>query len=481
MKTTYMKYMLLGAVAGMLSLTSCEGYLDTTPSNAVGEDGALTSLADAKLAMNGAYYHLIDEGFYGCDFIAFAEVGGEDMQTASRSLRTENFYRYLYRQNNSPSGLWFYPYEAIRRANAIILAIENGSVPAGEGVDAVKGEALALRALCYFDLLRTYGVTYTKDNGASLGVPLTKEVLGKDALPERATVAAGYEMVIGDLEAAKDLLSDQITDGSGQISASGRFNHWAVKALLARVYLTQGDFESAYTYAKDVVENSPYSLVSNENYIASWTQNHTSEAILDIEITDLASGNRELWGYVVHPTGYKAVIPTQEFIDLLGEDAKDVRNKLFAEYEIDDEGTKQTFYMKYAGRNGQPAVNNVHCLRLSDVYLMAAEAALKKPVVDQTTADDYLDAIRKRANPEAAKIAATVAEVLKERRKELAMEGHRLFDILRNDESVKREGGFHNLDQTNLITVSRDDYRVTMPIPQAEIDANPNIEQNPEY
>lgn len=133
MKTTYIQSMLVGVAAGLLSLTSCSGYLDTTPSDAVDEKEALTSLADAELAMNGAYYHLIDESFYGCDFIARAEVGGEDMQTSSRGVRTENYYRFLYRQNNAPGGLWFYPYEAIRRVNAIILAIESGSIPAEEG------------------------------------------------------------------------------------------------------------------------------------------------------------------------------------------------------------------------------------------------------------------------------------------------------------------------------------------------------------
>ena len=89
--------------------------------------------------------------------------------------------------------------------------------------------------------------------------------------------------------------------------------------------------------------------------------------------------------------------------------------------------------------------------------------------------------IRHRANPNNTKITATLDLVKKERRKELVMEGHRLYDILRVGDTVERKGGTHFLNGEDLITVNWNDYRTIMPIPQAEIDANPQIKQNPSY
>ena len=163
----------------------------------------------------------------------------------------------------------------------------------------------------------------------------------------------------------------------------------------------------------------------------------------------------------------------------MNEDPKDVRLGLL---QTDSEGKKR-FINKYPGRAGAIAVNNIRVIRLSDVYLMAAEAALRKSSIDQTTADNCLNDIVKRANPNAPKVTATIDLILKERRKELVMEGHRLHDILRLGLSVTRTGGDHFLNKVDLVTVTWDDYRSIMPIPQAEIDANPNIrdQQNPGY
>lgn len=471
MKKIYTLLTWMAVMVTATSFVSCDGYLDVTPSNAVDRDGAIANLEDAQIALNGAYYGLITNSYYGNDFIARAEVGGEDVQTISNGKRTENFYRFLYRQNNSPSGLWSVPYSVINRVNVLLAALDSGTIPESDDLNQVRGEALALRALCHFDLLLTYGTPYLKDNGASLGVPLVDKVLSPTDLPSRSTVAQGYAMVLTDLENAKSLMNENVVNG--------HFNRWAAKALLARVNLHKGDYDAAYTYAKDVVENGPYSLIENKNYVSSWAENFTTESVFELEITNLASGNRELFGYVAHPTGYAAIIGTKDFIDLLNEDPDDVRLGLLQE---DSEG-QQRFINKYPGRGGATAVNNIRVIRLSDIYLIAAEASLKKSVIDQNVADYCLNEIVKRANPNAPTVTATVNLVLKERRKELVMEGHRLHDILRLGLSVTRSGGYHFLNQVDLQTVSWDDYRCIMPIPQAEVDANPAIkdQQNPGY
>ena len=218
-------------------------------------------------------------------------------------------------------------------------------------------------------------------------------------------------------------------------------------------------------------------MIETGEYVASWQLEETKESIFDLALSSTTySGDRELWGAVVSPAEYGSVIATKEFVDLLNEDPNDVRLGLLIP---DKSGSKQTVN-KYPGRDAI-TINNIRVLRLSDIYLIGAEAALRKATVDQTVADNYLFAIRNRANRANVKITATLDLVSKERRKELVMEGHRLHDILRQGGEVTRQGGYHFLNATDLITVNWNDYRTIMPIPQAEIDANTNMIQNPEY
>ena len=186
-----------------VTFTSCDGYLETFPSDSLVSTDAITTLQDVETALNGTYYSLKSANYYGCDFVSRAEVGGEDVQTiSSGGLRTDTYYRFTHRQNNSPENLWSYPYAVINRANVLLNAIETGDLPAGDELNNAKGEALALRALCHFNLLITYGKPYFVENGATPGVVLVKNVLSADDLPSRSTVAEGYEMVINDLEEA---------------------------------------------------------------------------------------------------------------------------------------------------------------------------------------------------------------------------------------------------------------------------------------
>ena len=458
------------AFLSAVTFTSCDGYLDTLPSDSLSEEDAITTIQDVETALNGAYYNLKSNSYYGNDFVSRAEVGGEDIQTISQGgKRTESFYRFVHRQNNSPSSLWVIPYRIINRTNVLLKAIDEGKISAGKELNNARGEALALRALCHFNLLITYGKPYFVEKGNTPGVVLAKSIIGPNELPSRSTVAEGYAMVIEDLEKALDLIDSKVKNG--------RFNLWAVKSLLARVYLYKGEYDKAFDCAKDVIENSPYKLVPHDEYLSAWKGRYTTESVLDIEISDLDSGNREMLGYVIHPKGYAAVSTTKAFEDLLNENKDDVRLGLLA--DTSEKG--RTYVNKYPGIDGKPAVNNIRVIRLSDIYLIAAEAALKKKPEDHESADKYLNAIIERAIPKADKVIATTELVLNERRKELVMEGHRLYDILRLGIEVKREGGYHFLNSVDLVSPSYKDFRTILAIPQSEIDVNPNIKQNEGY
>ena len=104
------KSIFVAAIASV-TFTSCDGYLETLPSDSLVSTDAITSLQDVETALNGTYYSLKDDSYYGCDFVSRAEVGGEDVQTiSSGGLRTDTYYRFTHRQNNSPENLWSFPF-----------------------------------------------------------------------------------------------------------------------------------------------------------------------------------------------------------------------------------------------------------------------------------------------------------------------------------------------------------------------------------
>jgi len=124
----------------------------------------------------------------------------------------------------------------------------------------IKGQALATRALVYFDLARTYGYPFTSDNGASLGaVIITRTVSASESRQPRSTVAKTYEQVFSDLETALPLLS--------RSKNTGHMNYWSAKLLQARAYLYTAQWDKALTAAQEVITSSPYTLVSRANYL----------------------------------------------------------------------------------------------------------------------------------------------------------------------------------------------------------------------
>lgn len=138
---------------------------------------------------------------------------------------------------------------------------------------------------------------------------------------------------------------------------------------------------------------------------------------------------------------------------------------------------------KYPGKTGDnPQDNDICIIRLSEVYLNAAEAAFKLGGAENLKFSlDCLNAIVSRANPvkSVKESELSLERILKERRKELVGEGHAFFDAMRNGLSVNRTGGWHLASVADAAVITPSDPRVALPIPQTEIDANPNMEQNP--
>lgn len=491
-------YLLYTIIISALVLVSCDSdWLNTEPATGINAEGAIVSYIDLQNARTGMYDGIQGtsnkSSYYGARMIYYGDVRGDDMQAQKAGNRSSALYQMDYNADNAPN-MWNVPYEVLRRSNRVIEAIESDNITDGTqaDIDKIYAEALVVRALVHFDLVRIYGLPYTADAGASLGIPIMTEPLAATELPTRNTVKEVYEQVIADLTKAINDNALPTTKTTGYINA------WTAKSLLSRVYLYMDNNTSALTHAEDVILNSPYELWSNEEYGEAWSKEagaHGNEMIF--EIINASSDDwtdREGIAYIYNENGYADAIATKSFIELIMQDPDDARIQALLPASSADlkekYGDDPVFINKYPeDRTGEMRLNNVPLVRLSEVYLIAAEAALKAG--DNEKAAEYLNTIVLRANPEADEVVdVTLERVLEERSRELIGEGHRFFDALRNNQTITRytdeavDMGYHYpLAQANSRSFDRTYYRAILPIPINEINANPEIakQQNPGY
>ena len=495
MRKTYVK---LFVAITIVSAYSCSAdWMDLTPSDAASENEAIGTYNDARIVLAGVYDAIQGNStyydYYGARMIYYGDVRGDDMQAAEGGKRTSECYQMSYTLSSAPA-VWRSPYMVLRRANSLLGAVEKGTVKGAteEQLNLLKGEALVARALAHFDLLRVYALPYdAATTGANHGIPLVLEPLEGDATPARNTVSEVYARVEKDLNDAVALLPST--------QNYGYFNGWAAKALLARTYLYKGtatDNAQAYSTAVDIITNSPYRLWTNGEYIPAWSKANTSEVIFEIVTAGSDDWvDREGIAYLLSEDGYSDAIMTKAFVDFAEREyAGDVRLGIMKEATKTGDGKykgKKVYVNKYPGREGEQdfRVNNVPLFRLSETYLIAAEAAAKTG--DKVNAAKYLNEIVLRGNPAATPVSpddATTDRILAERRMELVGEGHRFFDLIRNDKRVVRytseaDRGWHVPLISESQQFDRNYFRAILPIPQSETDANPVIkgQQNPQY
>lgn len=499
----------MGCAILAASLSSCvNDWLDVAPSDGTDADAALTSSSDLAAARTGMYAalkgnsNLVD--YYGQQFFVYGDVhAGDDYQynNIGGSNRASFYYDMTYQtasefssSTSSSNVAWKSPYIVIGRANRIIAAAEGGALSdaaeAKATIDQYAAEAKVLRALAHFDLVRIYGKPYTEDQGASLGVPLVTGVLESNAKPARSTVAEVYTQVV------KDLTEAISSNALATETEPGYVSVWGAKAILSRVYLNMGDYANALSVAEDIIKNSGAALWTRDQYFKAWDAStpNESEFLFRLNVAG-STDNNDLNGIgnLQQREGYKEMVATKKFVDMLTSDPKDVRNDMFlpatAPKEVATYGTNKVFLNKLRGQGGNLRnVTIVPIIRLSEVYLTAAECAFRKN--DKTKAVEYLnDLVKNRTTTEASLATVdniTLERILIERRKELIGEGQRYFDALRNNETITRytseaDKGWHKTLSKEAQSFDRDYFKAIAAIPQTEINANPNIKQNTGY
>lgn len=430
--------------------TACEDELELQPAQSISEDLALDSDPNVKAVLTGAYDELGVDDVFGGNVLRNAELLGGDGEV--RWVGTfegprDIFNKAMIAANFDAQELWLESYETINITNNVLSALD---VVDEDDRATVEGEALFIRALSYFELVRFFALPYEAgQTNNQLGVPIVltpTRGITDDNRASRNTVEEVYNQIIGDLTKA----AAQLPEDNDWRASSG-----AATALLARVYLQKGDYQNAREAANTVITSGAYTLLSNYASVFN-RDNNSGENIFSIQVTTQDGVNSMNTFFATPQFGGRDgdVEILEDHLSLY--DPADARLALFYE----DNGG-----VMYSGK-WTNQFGDIGVLRLAEMYLIRAEANQRlSTTVGATPLEDY-NRIRTRAGLAAA-ATVTLDDILLERRLELAHEGHKIHDMKRTKQNVG--------------SLPYNDPKLVFPVPLREINANSNLVQNPGY
>ncbi|MFD1772057.1 RagB/SusD family nutrient uptake outer membrane protein [Sphingobacterium suaedae] len=445
-----------------LFVAGCAKFLDKEPENKVSIDVLFSDLAGAKAALTGVYLSLWSSDYYNGRRMVYPEaVGGNVKPVGSRQTLADIYSFTAQADSSSMNAVYSGLYTILNNLNNIIERVPSLDDGLQTERNDIMAQAYGLRALLHLDLVQLYAQPYHYTADASHpGIILaTEPILVATAQRKRATVAQVYTQIASDLKSAEDLFQNRKAVFTG--NRVSYMNSAAVAALQARVALHKAEWADAYDYASSVIADN-FTLYSNGEYISSWTTSAGKETIFELAVPSGFSGN-SLGNYYTNETAnrYYEFAPAADLLDIFTDGDIRASGGIFK-------------YPTYA-----TAATSVKLIRLSEIYLIRAEAAAELGRSESALAD--LNEIRLRANPEAgawsdAHKTALVDEILNERRRELCLEGICFFDLLRRGLSLVR-----NDCEGNNCNVNYPSDKFVLPIPRQSVDSNGNMEQNPGY
>ncbi|PKF74085.1 RagB/SusD family nutrient uptake outer membrane protein [Chryseobacterium sp. PMSZPI] len=519
------------------TLTGCQDALDIKQPGELQEQDLYTSVANLSEVLNGSVYAQLDP----IDEIYFTAVFTDEVKPGSGSGGQEySLHRYFLDPSSavvtggtvstsSSDGIWLNNYKVINRVNRLLEGAKK-ITPANSDeqkqYDAILAQARAIRAYCYVQL-EAY---FSKDmkNPNALGVILLKDVPATDAQLPRAKNQEVYDFINADLDYARGILAYSTADQGARYFADKGF----VNAVTARFNLYRGNMPLAKQYANEVITgtnlkltvanpivttsapviaaNDPASAWSKEFYNVAtsfnpyrnlWNDSSRGEIIFSLNRLPLGAGGTigSRWNTnQSNITGTPMWFWGRNLYNLFQNIPGDVRkyayvdptSKVNANYASATAGATRNDALvidKYPGKTSTATRNDVKVFRLSEMYFILAEAEVAAG--NLSAAHDLIQKVREARNYEGSATTPTYtdaqfayADILKERRIELALEGHRFLDL-------KRLGALANVSMDrnptdDIIPVNNlpnGDYRYTLPIPIREISANPNVEQNDKY
>lgn len=482
---------------------------DVSPSDALTTEN-LTNNPDGLLnAVNGAYSLFKDQvSFNGAEddglmylrqYYHLSDFASDDIVCGQ--VTTDPFLQ-SFTLNHTPTQkntryFWYISYKIINNANTVIEAGEKLANP-DAATKQLLGECYFLRAFCHFNLVRLFAKPYTH-NPSAPGIILRTSV--KDpAQKGRSTVQEVYQSIVADADKAASLMEKQ-----RGVQYASREAAWA---LLSRAYLYMDNHDKVIEYAGKVIGAGGFSLATTATYPGLFANAAGNpETIFCIAFTQVDDygkfGSIASMVYSDGNSGWGEEFASQSLRDSMKAHPEDVRWSYIVPLSDGSGGIAkkngiETYYIsKFSFQGGSPTLSSPIMFRVAEMYLNRAEAYAKKGNKDNAL--DDLDMIRKNRGLSASLYNKTLPVgqsaldvVLKERRMELAFEGHRSFDVYRNKRALDRTyWGYHlaGLKESDInlaakpvgyanMVVNWDQPRIIYYIPVDEVQANPLCAQN---
>ncbi|HCN47932.1 MAG TPA: RagB/SusD family nutrient uptake outer membrane protein [Chryseobacterium sp.] len=520
------------------TLNSCQDALDIKQAGELQEKDLYTNVANLKEVLNGSVYAQLDP----MDEIYFTAVFTDEVKPGSASGGQEYSLHRFFLDAASPivtggtvgtvgsDGIWLNNYRVINRVNRLLEGAQK-ITPANDKekdeYNKILAQARAIRAYCYVQL-EAY---FSKDmkNPNELGVILLKDVPSTDAQLPRAKNQDVYDFINADLDYARGILTySSATDQGARYFADKGF----VNAVTARFNLYRGNMPLAKQYANEIitntnlkltvanpavtptapviVANNPASTWAQEFYDVAtsfnpyrnlWNDSSRGEIVFSLNRLPLGAGgsigskwntNQSqlngspmwFWGRNLYNIFQNIPGDIRKYAYV---DPSSKENPNYATATAGNTRNDGLVVDKYPGKTANATRNDVKVFRLSEMYFILAEAEVAAG--NLSTAHDLIQKVREARNYQNAAVTpaysstqVAYADILKERRVELALEGHRYLDLKRlavaANVSMDRNATDDVVAMENL---PNGDYRYTLPIPIKEMSANPNIKQNDGY
>jgi hypothetical protein len=446
-----MKKQLLILIAASLVIGSCKKFLTETPYSILSTNNFYQTAGDAQVALNGVYNTMTAQTYYGRTSWTVSELGGEDLTVPSTSSSDRiTLGNYTATSSNGEVANWWNNiYSMINRANDVISHVPAITMDVPTRNDIV-GNAYFLRALGYFELIRSFG---------DVPLLLTPTTAKSSLFPAKTPIATIYTQIISDLQYAEAncLLESKIPTAN-----KGRVSSGAASTILAKVYLTRAatpgadanDYPNALAECNKVISSGQYALLANYKAIFDWTNKFPSvpENIFSVQFAEPPSvGNiiiRMLTSAKTTPAGSASFyVPPAFPLTYIAADS--IRKKFsITNQDKSASGTLTTdplyFYTKFSSDPTWTAQSNNSeanwiITRYADVLLMQSEALHFLNPADPTQFDG-INAVRTRAGLTGVnQLNFTntpgpddfITALLNERSWELCMEGHRKWDLIR--------------------------------------------------
>ncbi len=478
----------LGAFLIAGTLTGCgDDFLKTEMSNGVDVNTALNSVANIGSALNGTYYRLFYYPFAGNYATVIGDLASDVVYWNGQTSHQNDIYQFTYQDTGvSSSYIWDYGYKVVDNSSRVIQGAKKlqGSV-SGDDLDELNiytAEAYALRAYANFTMVNVFG-HQVKVNGQDFssepGLVIVDEPVEAFAEVTRSTVGETYNAILSDLNNAISLF-----EANGDRGSLFYLNLAATYGLAARVNLYLENYDAAISYAQKAIDESGITTLTYtpEGYKALYNYGASNtESMFALAITTTDNWSANSCGTLFSTYDYS---PSPWLLSILSEN--DVRNSIML-FAADSTPSLPEFGGgKFACFGmGNPAYATNYLINAPEMFLIQAEANLRKATPDLDAAKDALLVVAKRDLDitSVSDLPTTKDDLLSflrdESARELFQEGHRLFDIRRW--GVKGNAYAYNAPSVTFTFTDVDFSNVIFPIPVDEINAGFGVEQTPNW